>query len=250
MSLGLKNADMHTLTLLSAPFEIGVATLRTTLSRMIHRGLIIVDKDKKMAKYNLSKKSRIIQANVKVSFRKPDWRSWAGDYSGVVFSFPDTNNPQRYRLRKKLESFRYAQFNPGFWIRPGVEPDNFIYEFSGEGFYRKLSFIPDKKITADEAYHMWSLEDVKKDISLALYKLDQYSELLKEASSESAFKLGLIGGDIAVKALSRDPLLPPILMPENWMGDLLREKLYLFNKASKKISINYINDVLGKYKYE
>lgn len=246
MSLGLENADIHTLTLLSEPFEVGVGTLRTTLSRMINKGLITVDKKNKTAKYNLSDKSKTIQANVKTSFKKPDWRNWTGDYSGIVFSFPDSNNPQRYRLRKKLEVFRYAQFNPGFWVKPSALTDDFIFNFSGEGFYRKLTFIPEKKITAEEAYQMWALKNVKKDISSALSKLDQYSEQLKEATPKSAFKLGLLGGDTAVKALSRDPLLPPSLMPENWPGDQLRRRLDEFNEAVRKISLVFSYEILGR----
>lgn len=220
MSLGKKEYSFADLLYLTRPFSISETSIRSSLSRMVQKKFYFVRKEGKTAWYSLSAKGRKIGKNLSRGFHSPDWSSWKGEWHGALFSIPESRRKERHSLRVKLGAYRFARWYGGFWVHPAGEGD----PFSGESLpqVRLIKLKPQTPIGPEEADSMWHLSAIVKDQKKAVSLLKTRSDGSRDPALALKERIDL--GNRIVPLIFRDPLLPPELLPQDWLGDTLRRK--------------------------
>ncbi|MBB6482257.1 PaaX family transcriptional regulator C-terminal domain-containing protein [Spirochaeta isovalerica] len=241
-SMGEGQYSVSRLMYLTSPFSMSDTSLRTALSRMAARGIVMAEKRGRKAFYTIVTRGKRIGANVALSFAEPDWSSWDGRWWGFLYSLPSAEKALRHRLRTKLEAHRFVSFYPGCWIRPFREEEKIKEKLSGfsvsvNGRLVLLTF-PDE-LTAVEVGGLWQLDSVNDALGRGIKLIEQSERSLERTDPAGAFRLKMETGDQVVKILFGDPLLPPCYLPENWAGGELRRRFTLWEKQVNKAAASF-----------
>ncbi len=229
-SLGNPEYSVSQLKELLALFNVTENTLRTTLSRLTKKGLLISRKEGKSAFYRFSPKGTIIRSNVGRSFFELDWSNWDEWWWGVLFSVPERKRSERYRIHKKLFTYRFAPFHRGFWIRPrhpSEEIEKHLQSHFEHANFRLISFMPHREFTEAEVQRLWNIEKVAHKIDQALDLLLRELAKIDTMSAHEALIAEMEIGGIVVNTLFQDPLLPHRYLPADWKGSELRARFSL-----------------------
>ncbi len=227
---------------LTAPFNISETNLRTILSRMAQRRIIQIRSSGKRSFYRFTNKSAYISSNVSQSLKQPDWSNWNQRWWGVLFSVPESRKDERYRIRKLLTQYRFAGFTPGFWARPQNAEEHLeisLRKVFEHEYCRIINFKPHKKISPQEARQLWKLTKTNSEFKKGLSVIQSIKSNLHSVSPEEALVQKMLTGGVIVAILFKDPLLPDIFLPENWLGNLLRKEFLELDETLTQLSRSY-----------
>jgi len=227
---------------LVSPFGITESCLRTNLSRMIKKGLFQSRHKGKKALYSFSTKGAAIRSNMAAGFRSLDWSDWDQSWWGVLFSIPDSRKKERYPIRRKLVSYRFAPLYPGFWIRPlnrAEKNEIHLKKISLKENCKTISFKYHTGISKEEISGLWKLTAVNESFEKGLAIINKQKRKMSTCSPKEAFIDHMEAGNELVAILSKDPLLPEIYLPEEWKGSELKEAFGWWNEAISDISRPY-----------
>ena len=207
------------------PFHVSESSLRTTLSRMSNRGVLQSKREGRRAFYRFTAKGSAISNNVARSFISPDWSQWDESYWGILFSIPEINKNLRHKIRKKLSAFRFAPLHPGFWIRPfnAIEKIKLVLKdiFNNKNC-QVIKFTQFKAAFHNDIDRLWHLKKINDGFCKGAQLIKKKRQKMKNLSPKQALVEKMAVGEKVVKALFKDPLLPPVLLPEDWQGHNLR----------------------------
>ena len=238
-SLGKDEYTYSDLKYLTSPFEISDSSLRTNLHRMNKKNLLIIRKENKLAYYSFGEKGKIIGKNVGLGFKNPNWKDWNNQWIAVVFSVPDSEKSLRYKIRKKLEAYRFAPLYPAFWIKPLHKKENIERNFKSlieNKFCTIIRFEYLKEITNKTLNEIWELDEKNNEFVKAINLLEKESKKINTKNPEIAFTKRYKIGNQIIPILSKDPLLPKEFLPSNWMGQKLRKEFLEWDKKVYKVS--------------
>ena len=252
VSLGADELSMSQLRALCAPFAISDVNLRSVLSRMHGRDAVRIRKEGRRAYYSLGERGRRVGANTSRSFTEPQWADWDGSYWMAAFTFPETR--RRYRIQKKLTAYRFRALYGGMWIRPYSTAEGIEEAFTGERAgdpAAERAGRPTSRALASSSDGTFDLAVVRFPDGIGRERIAGMYDLVKVASSlsaahgaalssleelprmnpESAYRVRMTLGGELVSALASDPLLPPVLLPDDWPGTRLRVTFREWNKV-------------------
>jgi phenylacetic acid degradation operon negative regulatory protein len=245
VSLPVKELTINQLRRLSRPFGITDSNIRSVLSRLHEKDMIAIRKDGRTAHYRLGARGSRIGANISLHFHEPDWSVWDGKYWGAAFTIPDSRT--RYRIQKKLASYRFRVFYPGLWIRPrnpGESVMEAFAEFIDSSGFDLFSIRFDPKPSAERISALFELERVLGVIEKALTRTKESLEKAAGYSPSEAFYEQMILGNELVHALAEDPLLPPELLPDHWPAPQFRALFKSWNRVYSELGGPFIRDAL------
>ena len=232
--LGKDEYSVNYLKYLLSPFNVTDSSLRTVLSRMQKSGVI---ESIKYGIYFFNKKGKKISQNVAFSFRSPNWDNWNNTWWGFIYSLPSTEKALRHKVRTKLLSYRFSSLYPGCWIRPlneeeKIEEKLFLLSNSDYGDLIKMNFQmnPDKI----RIQSLWNIKSINMEFTDGIKLIEKSESKLNHISSNEAFVLKMCVGNVIVKLLFKDPLLPDYYLPDNWMGMELRKYFFFWEKRVSK----------------
>lgn len=196
---------------------VGEHATRSTLARMVNRGLLRRQRDGRRMYYGLTHRavellhdgqSRIWKAGAVNA-------DWDGTWTQLCFSLPDAWHRQRHGLRSQLAWAGFGPLQGGLWIAPGhVDVTGIVGGLGAEAQVRVF------RATADE------LTDVDEMIRSA-YDLTglaaRYEEFLRRWDTRPGTvpvedPLGARLSIVAewLRAIRRDPRLPVQHLPRDW----------------------------------
>lgn len=246
-SLGREKYSISQLRHFIGPFGTTETSLRTNLSRMVRKGDLESFRDGKTVAYGFSSKAREISANVALGFRSVDWSGWDESWWGVLFSVPELEKEERYRIRKKLTAYRFAPLFAGTWIRPRHSKDKMeirMQSIRRSPNCRMIRFEVMAGMTKTEAGRLWKLDKVNKAFRKGLDKIQKSRKSVENLSPARAFVLGMETSSEIVDKLFSDPLLPERFLPRAWKGDDLREAFKEWNQLTSERSRPFWEKIL------
>lgn len=175
-SLGREKYSIFHLRRFIEPFGTTETSLRTNLSRMVRKGQLESFREEGTVFYGFSPKSKEISANVALGFRSVDWSGWDESWWGVLFSVPELEKGNRYRIRKKLTAYRFAPLFAGTWIRPHHPKDKMeirLKSIRQNPYCRMIRFESMDEMTRTEAGRLWKLDTVNKAFRKGLDKIQK-----------------------------------------------------------------------------
>lgn len=224
------------------PFNVNESSLRTNLSRIAQKGIIVSRRAGRKSYYRFAGKGGRVRSNIGFSFRTPDWSDWDKSWWGIVFSVPETHKSKRHTIRKKLTAYRFISLYPGFWIRPYNQREDIDLALQTvfESIHcRAIRFHPLQGLTQKEVVALWKLDETirKCERGLALLTAKQ-AELSAWTPEQALVEKMEVGGEV-VPILFLDPLLPPEFLPPNWRMDNLRQAFRDWDRAVSTASKPY-----------
>ena len=126
----------------------------------------------------------------------------------------------RADLRAALTRLRLAEWREGVWLRP----DNLAQEVGGIAAEHCSWLVADLD---DAPVHLWDLEGWADDAR------DLLGEL--RALPPDSLADGFVLSAAVLRHLAADPLLPPVLLPHDWLGDELRSTYDAWDQAYREV---------------
>lgn len=235
-AIGKKEYSIHDFKYLLDPFATTESCLRTTLFRMKANKLLSSRREGKNVFYFFSQKAKSISDNLIHGFKMLDWSNWNKTFWGVHFSIPENQKPLRHRIRKKLSKYRFALLYDGFWIRPFHEQEKLevkLKEIFTNNYCKAIQFSPYIDFSNSEIQTLWKLRVINQQFHRVLYLLREKLKIIKNLSPRQALVEKMDVGNKVVNIIFKDPLLPPLYLPEDWQGVELKR---IFSRWEKNIT--------------
>jgi phenylacetic acid degradation operon negative regulatory protein len=188
---------------------------RSTLTRMVNRGLLYRQKDGRRMYFGLTEPADGVLRDGHTRI----WRTgavnedWDGTWTLLGFSLPEAWQRQRHDLRSKLAWAGFGPLQGGLWIAPGhVRVDDLVASLGLAAHVRVF------RATVDE------LTDVAQLVADA-YDLEptaaSYRSFLTRWSEEQPFADDPLAAHLSIvtewlRIIRKDPRLPVRHLPEDW----------------------------------
>lgn len=204
---------VSTLVRIGGLFGIAERTTRVALTRMVADGDLEADG----GVYRLTERLAARQAQQDQSI-SPATRRWDGSWEMAIVTADARTLTERVRLRKHLAALRLAELREGVWARPA----NLVRALDDAVAEQQCSFLEARwHDPVDLARALWDLPAWASEARRVHHLLDRATDLTA----------GLLAATEVVRHLQQDPVLPPELLPEDWPGSALRQRLADFSTS-------------------
>ena len=234
--------------------ELGVEepAVRSSISRLKRRGILVAERQDGQAGYALSERARqILEEGDRRIFERP--RATLEDgWVVAVFSVPESERRQRHMLRSRLAWLGFGTVSAGVWIAPRHLEDetrdvleryqlsSYVDLFSGS----YLGFAD----LADEVAQWWDLDSLQ-ELYASFH--ETYTPVLRRWKRRNVVDGAEAFADY-VRALTAwrhlpflDPGLPPELLPKRWKGASAADLFAELRERLEKPAHDYARNVVG-----
>ncbi|CCQ17511.1 PaaX family transcriptional regulator [Rhodococcus sp. AW25M09] len=211
---------------LMEPVGVDAPAVRSAVSRLKRRGILVAEKRGTTAGYALSAVARdILAIGDRRIFARP--AAVDEDWTMVVFSVPESERSSRHALRTRLAGLGFGNVTSGVWIAPAHLADDCAQALAVDGLdaYADV-FVGARLAYADLSVRVlqwWDLEALGAAYSRFFVQFEVLRETWTDASP--AEHPGEAFADY-IRALTawrrlpyRDPGLPAHLLPQPWPGE-------------------------------
>ena len=231
---------------LAAPFGLTERLVRTSVARLARDGWLAGKRSGRRSEYRLTRtgEERFAEATRRIYGKSPS--VWDGKWTLVVVP---PGGPRRARVREDLKWLGFGQLNPSLFAHPGCTPAearNWLRNVRGAAD-ALLLLGASSELTHDRrlASRGWDLKDLAHRYRSFVASFTPVESALSSVAaipSDTAFLMRTLLIHEYRKIHLRDPLLPPALLPSNWVGDAAYEvcrRLYarVFPAAEKHLSV-------------
>jgi phenylacetic acid degradation operon negative regulatory protein len=229
---------------LARPFGLTERLVRTSVARLAGDGWLVARREGRRSDYSLTPtgRDRFAEATSRIYGATPD--SWDGQWTLLVL--PPANGTSRQDIRDELRLLGFGQLSPGVFAHPnwnieearaallGLDgaADGLLLKSTSEGS------ATDRRLVATG----WDLGDLTRRYARLVDTFTPVADAIGSApTDEAAFVVRTLLIHEYRKIHLRDPLLPPALLPDDWVGakayDLSRS-LYsqVFQAAERYLS--------------
>lgn len=209
---------------LAAPFGLTERLVRTSVARLASDGWVVARRDGRRSEYRLTQtgEARFAEATRRIYGEYP--RSWEGQWTLLIL--PPATGGRRQDLREDLRWLGFGQLSPGVFAHPNWSlgqaraalgdldgtADGLLLKSSSEGP------AADQRLVAAG----WDLGELTRRYRTFLTAFTPAWDALEGAGAnipdEAAFVIRTLLIHEYRKIHLRDPLLPPALLPPDWVG--------------------------------
>jgi phenylacetic acid degradation operon negative regulatory protein len=229
---------------LAHPFGLTERLVRTSVARLAVDGWLAARRDGRRSEYRITPtgRDRFAAATRRIYGAIPD--SWSGEWALLVL--PPTNGSRRQDIRDELRWLGFGQISPGVFAHPNWSVEEARaglkdVEGAAAGVLLKSSSEgseADRRLVAAG----WDLGDLTRRYQRFVEIFTPVANTIGPvATDEAAFIIRTLLIHEYRKIHLQDPLLPPALLPADWVGaaayDLSR-RLYsaVFRAAERYLS--------------
>jgi phenylacetic acid degradation operon negative regulatory protein len=237
---------------LARPFGLAERLVRTTVARLARDGWLVGSRNGRRSEYRLapSGHQRFAQATRRIYGQMPS--SWNGEWTLLIL--PPAIGGRRQNVRDELRWLGFGQISPGVFAhanwsiseaRAGLDglegvSGGLLFKSSSEGLEA------DRRLVASG----WDLGDLarryRKFVQMFTSAADIASRLPLRASGEATAEAAFVIRTLLIheyrKIHLQDPLLPPALLPADWVGATAYELSRQLYSAVFEAAEDYLSD--------
>jgi phenylacetic acid degradation operon negative regulatory protein len=189
---------------------------RSTLTRMVHRGLLDRQQHGRRAYFTLTHDSRglLLEGRERIFAPVPVRQRWDGEWTLLSFSIPESRRDERRRLRARLAWNGFGLLRDGLWLAPGrAEVARFIADL---GLEKHVDVFAARALAPTDVAELveraWDLDDLRG-------RYGAFADRWRARPPPAPL------GDLATQVslitewrhiLREDPLLPADHLPADW----------------------------------
>jgi phenylacetic acid degradation operon negative regulatory protein len=213
---------------LAAPFGLTERLVRTSVARLAQDDWLVARRDGRLSEYRLTARGqqRFAEATQRIYSKGPD--SWDGLWSLLVL--PSNGGKRPEKLREALRWLGFGQTGPGVFAHPNsnlAQVREWLrgVDLGGEGLVLRSS---SEDVAVDRALVAagWDLGELARRYRKfvdAFAGVRATLESEAKVSPQAAFIIRTLLIHDYRKIHLRDPLLPPALLPADWVGSTAYE---------------------------
>ena len=206
--------------------EVGIdgQSVRSAVSRLKQRGLLLPEKRDRIAGYTLSDRARdVLFEGDRRIFARP--RSDGDDrWLLAIFSVPESEREKRHQLRARLSRLGFGTVSSGVWIAPAHVADLAREALESAGLTQYLDLFRAEHLgfhpLAEQVARWWDLEGLNEMYAdfVATYRpiRDAWRGAARDDVTAFADYVGLLTRWRRLPYL--DPGLPTDLLPDGWQA--------------------------------
>jgi phenylacetic acid degradation operon negative regulatory protein len=210
----------RTLVALADLFGIASGTMRTALSRMAAAGELAGDGEG----YRLV--GRLLERKEAQDIgRRPAPRAWDGTWTVAVVTAPRRSIGARRAFRSHMANLRMGELRPDTWLRPAnLAPP------SGDDGLAVVRGPLDGDEPPELVARLWPLRSIAAAARELTGRLEAMLPALADRRADALPPTITLAAEV-VRFLRAEPLLPPVLTPQPWSPDALRDRYHEFDRA-------------------
>lgn len=173
-------------------------------------------------------------------------KRWDGKWRVVFFDIEEISRIARNKLRAKLKELGFGMVQKSVWATPHDIGTDFYEFIEMVGLEEQVFLIEGESLLAGDpkvlARSVWKLDDLEEEyfaLEREMGKLKQLSATLDDRTKKRKAKSTVTLRERVEKRkrelrnqylllLITDPHLPKELLPDNWVGDRVRQEIKLF----------------------
>ena len=209
---------------LARPFGLTERLVRTSVARLARDGWLVSRRDGRRSEYRLTPtgEARFAEATRRIYGEIPD--SWDGQWTMLVLR--PANGGRRLDVRDELRWLGFGQVSAGVFAHPNWSIEEARaglkgLDGAGDGLLLKSSSegneVDRRLVTAG-----WDLGDLTRRYRRFVATFTPVVEAVMPSASELGGEAAFIIRTLLIheyrKIHLRDPLLPPVLLPSDWVG--------------------------------
>lgn len=233
--------------------EVNERAVRSALSRMKQRGWLSSERVGRRSRYRLTQRGRDLLEEGDRRLFGPRPTHWDGHWNVVTYSLPSRKRAQRRKLRARLAWLGYGTLAPGTMIAARGQNDQVRARIEDLGIEQYVQGFSRARLRgwtdAELVRRCWDLEALNR----------AYRNFVERHRPEFE-RLKTVGGRLDPKGCfvrrfwltyeylsypSRDPYLPPELLPEKWNGDQAAILFSAYRELLRGSAQTYIDSHLG-----
>ena len=208
---------------LAAPFGLTERLVRTSVARLAQDGWLVARRDGRLSEYRLAPRGeqRFAEATQRIYSKGPV--DWDGHWSLLIL--PPNGNKRRENLRDSLRWLGFGQVSPGVFAHPNgnlQQTRKWLQSLDvGKGALLLESSSDDVGIDQAVVAAGWDLGDLArryKRFADAFSSVETALASRETVTPEAAFVIRTLLIHEYRKIHLQDPLLPPALLPGDWVG--------------------------------
>lgn len=238
-----------TLIRLLEPLGVDAQAVRSAVSRLKRRGILVAEKRGTTAGYALSDVAReILALGDRRIFSPPP--ETGEDWVMVVFSVPESERKNRHALRTRLSGMGFGNVTSGVWVAPAhlAEDARVVLARAGLDGYADV-FAGSRLISGDVADRVgqwWNLDELASSYERFVVRVEPLVDRWR-AADPSADPAGAFADYVRVltawrRLPYRDPGLPASLLPESWPGVAARDLFGAVRELLEKPAHAYVDE--------
>lgn len=224
--------------------------VRSAVSRLKRRGLLLPVRHEGEAAYELSPSARTLLDDGDRRIYRRDTPASPGDWLLAVFSVPESERRKRHLLRSRLARLGFGQAAPGVWIAPAHIAEETRHTL------RRLELAPYVDLfrgahegftpTPEAVARWWDLPAIAK---LHEAFLDAHEPVLRRyparpAAGPDAYRDYLLALDAWRHLPYADPGLPPEVLPRDWPGGRAAEVFAALHDRLRGAAADFVDTTL------
>lgn len=230
---------------------------RSTISRMARKGWLTSHKHGRRSQYSLTASGWMLLKQGEQRIFEPAFYDWDGQWQMVVYSLPEKKRRLRHNLRQRLAWFGFGSLAPGTWISPHNRKSEvkILCEELGVDEYVELFLCTHLGLSYDNdlVHRCWDIPNIK-----AQYHdfIDRYQDEYQECMGHEAGNISLSPEVCFVRRFwlthdfqsfpRKDPNLPTILLPSDWVGFEARKLFDDYRRLLEPYANQFVDAVLGE----
>lgn len=244
--------------------ELGVdeQSVRSSISRLKRRGLLVAERRSGKAGYALSAQARSILATGDRRIFQREAIDGQGDPGWVVavFSVPESERQRRHQLRSRLSWLGFGTVSSGVWVAPAHALDDAREHLARDGLQRYVDLFRGEYVAfgdpAGLVSQWWDLDALQK-----LY--DEFVANFAPLAQRWSARAGNADGGGAVhdreafvdyvRALTAwrrfpylDPGLPATLLPASWSGSVAADLFFELRRLLTEPAHRFATSILAE----
>ncbi|AJT63023.3 hypothetical protein T261_1337 [Streptomyces lydicus] len=200
---------------------IGEQATRSTLTRMVNRGLLHRRREGRRMYFGLTERSVAVLRDGE----RRIWgtgavnRQWDGSWTLLGFSLPESWQRQRHDLRAKLTWSGFGPLFSGLWIAPGtVEVSSLVAELGLSAHVKVFRAHADAGLDIGAMIEeTWELSELAERYEAFVRNWQPWETRLPDADDALALRLRLQAEWLQV--IRHDPRLPVAHLPDGWPAE-------------------------------
>ncbi|WP_461076955.1 PaaX family transcriptional regulator [Streptomyces deserti] len=200
---------------------IGEQATRSTLTRMVNRGLLRRQREGRRMYFGLTERSEAVLRDGERRIWQTGAvnRTWDGTWTLLGFSLPESWQRQRHDLRSQLTWSGFGPLFSGLWIAPGeVDVSGLVAELGLSAHVKVFRAHADPGMDVGQMIEeTWELSDLAAGYAAFVRRWQPWEDDLPDADDALVLRLRL--QTEWLRLVRRDPRLPVKHLPDDWPAE-------------------------------